>query len=90
MRESVPLWKRAEETMASRRPAARIRRKMPFHNGRESREMLPLWKEAREAMPSRRSVERVRRKMMYRNGRESREMLPLWKGPVRQYCLENL
>ena len=43
MRESVPLWKRVEETMASRRPAARIRGKMPFHNGREIRNLLPLW-----------------------------------------------
>ena len=90
MRESVPLWKGYGEATPSRRSVERVRRKMMYRNGRESREMLPLWKEAGKATPSRRSVERVRRKMMYRNGSESRKMLPLWKGPVRQYCLENL
>ena len=70
----------AGETIASRGPAAGIRRKKLFRNGRESREMLPLWKVAGEAIPSRGPAAGIRRKKLFRNGRESREMLPLWKG----------
>ena len=43
MRESVPLWKRVEETMASRGSAAGIRWKKLFRNGREMWNLLPLW-----------------------------------------------
>ena len=42
MRESVPLWKGSREAMQSRRHAGRVRRKITYCNGSESREMLPL------------------------------------------------
>ena len=59
MRESVPLWKGTGKAMPSRRSVERVRRKITYRNGSESRESVPLWKEAGEAMLSRRSVESV-------------------------------
>ena len=59
MRESVPLWKGYGEATPSRRSVERVRRKMMYRNGRESRKTLPLWKGAGEAMLSRESVAMV-------------------------------
>ena len=64
--------------MPLRRAVARVPRKMPFRNGRESRVLLPLWWVDGRGMPLRRAVARMPRKMPFRNGRESRVLLSLW------------